>query len=388
MTELSAKSAAPCSVISIQIGLSSSSEGRCRNGHSASKTSWQKPYPKRFVGRLVHPTQPHSPRQALKRPPRPPSYDSHPSGTSPYGAPEYPAEPIIHEAFEVQSLALSKQRIDARLLLAEILWLQSPARFRAHRSSAWAGPSPGRGSTGYTLLATALGLGALASGATVYALQTADLPDDPLAALAPDALRLKAAHVAQKAAPDLLRSYLTLLLCEIPGVATYGPLLLNHCISLRDNVPILGPATWSVVEWYTGGSRRRLPAGDEALYEGEVGSLLNYSVEALEGAGKGSSESGLSRESVAAITRTVESLAGYESGAKGYAASSARMKPSAVAIKVSGLVDDPYLFKRASENLLANGLSPFRVNGSPSQSSTPTSLILSPRLTISPSMDC
>ncbi|KAA1079683.1 hypothetical protein PGT21_020810 [Puccinia graminis f. sp. tritici] len=98
----------------------------------------------------------------------------------------------------------------------------------------------------------------------------------------------------------------------------------------------------------------------KALYEGEVGSLLNYSVEALEGAGKGSSESGLSRESVAAITRTVESLAGYESGAKGYAASSARMKPSAVAIKVSGLVDDPYLFKRASENLLANGLSPFR----------------------------
>ncbi|KAA1079689.1 hypothetical protein PGT21_020968 [Puccinia graminis f. sp. tritici] len=239
----------------------------------------------------------------------------------------------------------------------------------------WAGPSPGRGSTGYTLLATALGLGALASGATVYALQTADLPDDPLAALAPDALRLKAAHVAQKAAPDLLRSYLTLLLCEIPGVATYGPLLLNHCISLRDNVPILGPATWSVVEWfvfhtffshYTGGeSAEDCQPVMKALYEGEVGSLLNYSVEALEGAGKGSSESGLSRESVAAITRTVESLAGYESGAKGYAASSARMKPSAVAIKVSGLVDDPYLFKRASENLLANGLSPFRVNGSP-----------------------
>ncbi|KAA1130120.1 hypothetical protein PGTUg99_015429 [Puccinia graminis f. sp. tritici] len=57
----------------------------------------------------------------------------------------------------------------------------------------------------------------------------------------------------------------------------------------------------------------------KALCEGEVGSLLNYSVEALEGAGKGSSESDLSRESVAAITRTVESLAGYELGAKGYA---------------------------------------------------------------------
>lgn len=103
----------------------------------------------------------------------------------------------------------------------------------------------------------------------------------------------------------------------------------------------------------------------DALYAGNVGSLLNYSVEALERAGKDKEESGVSGESVAAISQTMDSLATYELGTKGYAASSAHMKPTAVAIKISGLVTDPYIFKRASENLQANGLSPFRLDGSP-----------------------
>ncbi|KAI7940246.1 hypothetical protein MJO28_013898 [Puccinia striiformis f. sp. tritici] len=240
-----------------------------------------------------------------------------------------------------------------------------------------------RPTPGYALLAAALGLGALVSGATVYALESPDSFADPLEALSPDTLRLKTAHVTQKPCQDLLRSYLTLLLCEMPGVATYGPILLNHCISLRDNVPVIGPAAWTVVEWfvyhtffshYTGGeSAEDCQPVMEALYAGKVGSLLNYSVEALERSGGGGKESGLSLESVAAISRAVDSLAGYELGAKGYAPGSARMKPSSVAIKVSGLVEDPYLFKRASENLQANGLSPFRARGSPFPKTSPSS---------------
>ncbi|OAV94271.1 hypothetical protein PTTG_27026 [Puccinia triticina 1-1 BBBD Race 1] len=249
--------------------------------------------------------------------------------------------------------------------------------------SSSAGPFPGRG---HALLAAALGMGALASGATVYALETAELSSDPLAALAPDALRLRAAHVAQKHSPDLIRSYLTLLLCEIPGVATYGPVVLNQFISLRDNVPLIGPAAWSIVEWYTGGeSAEECQPVMEALYGGNVGSLLNYSVEALERVGKAEQGSGLSKESIEAISRTVESLAEYELRHNEYAAGSARMKPSAVAIKVSGLVGDPYLFKRASENLQANGLSPFRIHGSPFpnvQSGTPDPLSPADHITL------
>ncbi|KAA1079682.1 hypothetical protein PGT21_020803 [Puccinia graminis f. sp. tritici] len=65
------------------------------------------------------------------------------------------------------SLALSKQRIDARLLLAEILWLQSPARFRAHRSSVMGRPLPGPRIDRVTLCwPRRSALGALASGAT------------------------------------------------------------------------------------------------------------------------------------------------------------------------------------------------------------------------------
>ncbi|POW01476.1 hypothetical protein PSHT_12525 [Puccinia striiformis] len=218
-----------------------------------------------------------------------------------------------------------------------------------------------RPTPGYALLAAALGLGALVSGATVYALESPDSFADPLEALSPDTLRLKTAHVTQKPCQDLLRSYLTLLLCEMPGVATYGPILLNHCISLRDNVPVIGPAAWTVVEWYTGGeSAEDCQPVMEALYAGKVGSLLNYSVEALERSGGGGKESGLSLESVAAISRAVDSLAGYELGAKAMR-------------RVSGLVEDPYLFKRASENLQANGLSPFRARGSPFPKTSPSS---------------
>lgn len=241
------------------------------------------------------------------------------------------------------------------------------------------GFSPARPSPRYTLLAATLGLGALVSGATVYALEGTDAPADPLAALIPDTLRRHTTHVAQKTMLELLRSYLTLLMCEIPGVATYGPILLNHCMSFRDNVPVLGPAAWSVVEWfvyhtffshYTGGvSVEDCQPVMNALYAKNIGSLLNYSVEALERTGPEGNESELklNGEVIAAISRAMDSLASYEiSGAKGtYAPSSARMKPTAVAIKVSGLVSDPDLFKRASENLQVNGVSPFRLNGPP-----------------------
>jgi len=247
------------------------------------------------------------------------------------------------------------------------------------------GPRPVRPSSrGYTLLAA---LGTLVvSGATVLALEGgADPPTDPLTAFLPDNITRNNAHLTQKPWPLLLRSYLTLLLSEIPGLPSYGPVLLNHCVSFKDNVPIIGPALWSVVEWfvyqtffshYTGGvSAEDCRPVMEALYGGNVGTILNYSVEATEGAGReGEEESGVSGESVAAISQTMETLASYELGTQGYAASSAHMKPTAVAIKISGLVTDPHIFKRASDNLHANGLSPFRLDvGSPFPPLSPAS---------------
>ncbi|PLW07110.1 hypothetical protein PCASD_04950 [Puccinia coronata f. sp. avenae] len=263
------------------------------------------------------------------------------------------------------------------------------------------GLSPARPSPRYTLLATTLGLGALVSGATVYALEGTDASADPLAALIPDTLRRNTTHVAQKTMLELLRSYFTLLMCEIPGVATYGPILLNQCMSFRDNVPVLGPAAWSVVEWfvyhtffshYTGGvSVEDCQPVMNALYAKNMGSLLNYSVEALERTGPGGNESELNGEVIAAISRAMDSLASYEiSGAKGtYAPCSARMKPTAVAIKVSGLVSDPDLFKRASQNLQVNGVSPFRLNGPPfpTLSSAPDPLSRSDHLALDDLLD-
>lgn len=236
-------------------------------------------------------------------------------------------------------------------------------------------------------LAVILSLGALTSTATVYALQNQDdvsndqktrSSSEPLDALSPESLKEKTAHVTRKPSIPLLQSYLTLLMCEIPGVATYGPIILNECKNIRDKLPIFGPLMWKGVEWfvyqsffshYTGGeSAEDCQPVMDSLFNSNIGALLNYSVEAFE---KPDSSNGspkncqISHESLEAISQSVDSLASYSKLSEArYEPSSARMKPSAVAIKVSGLVTDPYLFKRASDNLTLNRISPFKAEGS------------------------
>lgn len=235
-----------------------------------------------------------------------------------------------------------------------------------------------------SILTVVLSLGILSSVASVYAFeketisgQTSPL-NDPIESLSPEALKDKTIHISQKSDSELLRSYLTLLMCEIPGLASFGPVLLNGFKDVRDTIPILGPIVWSGVEWivyqtffshYTGGeSAESCQAVMDSLYVNRIGSLLNYSVEAYEKPSATNSSTEVCQvcqESIQAISEAVETLAGHSNSSKGrYEASSARMKPTAVAIKVSGLVTDPYLFKRASENLISNRLSPFRVQGS------------------------
>ncbi|KAI9613127.1 hypothetical protein H4Q26_010405 [Puccinia striiformis f. sp. tritici PST-130] len=176
----------------------------------------------------------------------------------------------------------------------EALGLQPPIFYRFVQSST---------QPGYALLAAASASAHWYPGATVYALGEPRFICRSARSLSPDTLRLKTAHVTQKPCQDLLRSYLT---CSYTMV------------------PVIGPAAWTVVEWVCLTSR----------------TLLNACTGAVRRWGQGE---WASLESVAAISRAVDSLAGYELGAKGYAPGSARMKPSSVAIKVSGLVEDPYL---------------------------------------------
>ncbi|CAH7684805.1 FAD-linked oxidoreductase-like protein, partial [Phakopsora pachyrhizi] len=185
-------------------------------------------------------------------------------------------------------------------------------------------------------------------------------------------------HLTERPASQLLSSYLTYLLCEVPGVVIYGPKVLDSFQSICKGIPFIGGAAWGGAEWlmrqtffahYTGGESPEdcLPVL-KTLLDQRVGTLLNYSVEGPDGNEKNhdlKADCQVSQRHIDAILIAVQTASKFGSPSSlepVYPPGSLRMRPTTLAIKVSGLVTDPYIFKRASDSLNLNHISPYKTS--------------------------
>lgn len=76
-----------------------------------------------------------------------------------------------------------------------------------------------------------------------------DAESDPLDALLPSAFANTLRHLEGHSNLDLIRSWVTYLLCESPMLVEHGPGLLDRFQEMAAKVPVVGPAAWSVVAW-------------------------------------------------------------------------------------------------------------------------------------------
>ncbi|MBW0478919.1 hypothetical protein O181_018634 [Austropuccinia psidii MF-1] len=238
------------------------------------------------------------------------------------------------------------------------------------------------------ILGTTLGIGILTPWASfqvseleqsINRFKSNAFPLDPMDALLPDSLAENSTHLHKKSTIDLLRSYLTLWFSEIPSLVTYGPILLNSSKSVCDNVPVVGPIIWTAIKWlihqtfffhYTGGTTPEDCQKTMAmLYAHQIGTLLNYSVEGPEDnqtTNVSKIQNQVCEKHIKVILRAVEAASNFSASLdQKYPVGSAKMNPTAIALKISGLVTDPYLFKRASDSLILNHKSPFDSEGDP-----------------------
>lgn len=72
--------------------------------------------------------------------------------------------------------------------------------------------------------------------------------DDPLEALSPEILAARTSHLVNRPTAELLRSYITFLLCEIPALVSYGPAFLESYKSACESIPVIGPLGWMIAE--------------------------------------------------------------------------------------------------------------------------------------------
>ncbi|KAG0151408.1 hypothetical protein CROQUDRAFT_667965 [Cronartium quercuum f. sp. fusiforme G11] len=214
-----------------------------------------------------------------------------------------------------------------------------------------------------------LGLASLTVFTPRIALEQHQQTDDALDALQPKVLGARTSHLAHRPTGELIRSYLTLFLSDIPAVVSYGPVLLDHYKAICEAVPVLGPVGWALAETmmrysffahYTGGETPEgcLPVL-RALYEQGIGTVLNYSVEApKKTTGESVGPAAVSRQHIEATQAAVATAAHFGSPPSDQVGS-ALVRPTTLAIKISGLVTDPYIFERASTALTLAGRSPF-----------------------------
>lgn len=90
---------------------------------------------------------------------------------------------------------------------------------------------------------------------------------------------------------------------------------------------------------------------------------MNYSAEAPKLAPVSTVVSGVSQQHIDANLAAVAAAAQFGSSSNQYPVGSAPIRPTTVAIKLSGLVSDPYVFERASSYLSDQNISPYQPTG-------------------------
>ncbi|KAK4052435.1 proline dehydrogenase [Microbotryomycetes sp. JL201] len=189
-------------------------------------------------------------------------------------------------------------------------------------------------------------------------------PSDPLSALSPHVLHNSTNHLTEASLSSLVRQYLVYLGSGLPGVVEAGPWILNKLEWTRDNVPIIGPVVWSFFSAtientfysvFVGG-----PTVPECapvinmLADHGIGCLLNYGAEAkVDGSAKWS---GVNDAHVIEAVNAVRQAAKFDSRpvtgqptaetTRKHATSD--IKPTLLAIKLTGMIWDPSLLARAS----------------------------------------
>ncbi|GAA5944616.1 proline dehydrogenase [Sporobolomyces koalae] len=231
--------------------------------------------------------------------------------------------------------------------------------------------APSRRTLGYVVggLAVAGGATWLVSsrgeneGTPLAQLAASPATNDPLSALNPDRLTRTTAHLTTQAVSELVRQWVVFAVSEQSALVEAGPWILGKIEWTRDNVPLLGSAVWAVFSFGMESTFYKVFVGGESVPGCEetvnkyakngVGVMFNYSAEAPLGASKPSS--GIDQSSMREIHNAVVEAAKlappvFPSDAVPVTA----IKPSLLAIKLTGLIYDASLLARASSALANN----------------------------------
>lgn len=70
--------------------------------------------------------------------------------------------------------------------------------------------------------------------------------EDPLNQLQSDYLIARTAHLSSRSTAELLRSYFTFFMCEIPALVDYGPKALESYMAACEAIPVIGHLGWLI----------------------------------------------------------------------------------------------------------------------------------------------
>ncbi|GAA5912722.1 hypothetical protein JCM6882_005771 [Rhodosporidiobolus microsporus] len=211
---------------------------------------------------------------------------------------------------------------------------------------------------------------ALAAGATVLAgtafaassssddiplLPPSVNPNDPLSALEPSLLGRTTAHLTNVALPDLLRQWVVYAVSGQALLVESSPFIVGKLQWFKDNVPVLGDAVWAVFAFGVNNTFYTVYAGGEsvpgcaptvqAYADRGIGVMLNYSAEAPLGTKK--TGDGIDYAAMKEITTAVTESAKLTPPST----TGQTIKPALLAIKLSGLIYDYSILRRASSAL-------------------------------------
>ncbi|GAA5912682.1 proline dehydrogenase [Sporobolomyces salmoneus] len=226
------------------------------------------------------------------------------------------------------------------------------------------------------------GIGTLALGAGgIYLANTSSglplLPppsynsSDPLSCLDPSALSRTTAHLSGQTISDLCRQWIVFAISEQTTLVQAGPWMMAKIEWTRDNVPVLGKVVWEVFAFGMNQTFYRVFVGGETVpgcqetvdkyAEKGVGVMFNYSAEAPLGSSKPTSgiDHNCMREIHSAVIEAAKLTPPSPStssttSSDSPAPTSSAIKPSLLAIKLTGLIYDASLLTRASNALTSS----------------------------------
>ncbi|GAA6063392.1 hypothetical protein JCM10212_002963 [Sporobolomyces blumeae] len=250
------------------------------------------------------------------------------------------------------------------------------ARLSTHSISASSSHHSTRNAPNRRTLAYAAGAFALVGGTYLASSAESDsssaplLPpsfnsSDPLSALDPSALARTSVHLTSSSLSDLVRQWVVFAVSEQSKLVEAGPWIMGKVEWTRDNVPILGQAVWAVFAFGMEQTFYRVFVGGETVpgcaetvdrYAAKgVGVMFNYSAEAPLGASKPAS--GIDHDAMREIHNAVieaAKLAPPTIPTSDVPVNA--IKPSLLAIKLTGLIYDASLLARAASALTSNSI--------------------------------